>query len=137
MRCYPVSLSHCDVPLAVVRAGFPSPALDYPDTKIDLNTHLIKHPAATFFVRVEGDSMEGKGIFHGDLLVVDKSLDVKNGSIVVAILNGDFTLKEFFQDQNKRVCLKPANKAYASIHVSMEDEFAVWGVVTAVIHSVL
>ena len=92
------------IPLSFVpvQAGFPSPALDYQDKKIDLNEHIIKHPASTFFVRVSGDSMVDKGIFQGDLLVVDKSLEPKSGQIVVAILNGEFTLKEFVQDAQKK-----------------------------------
>ena len=118
-----------------VQAGFPSPALDYQDKKIDLNTYLIKHPASTFFVRVAGDSMIEKGIFPHDLLVVDKSLEVKNGNIVVAILNGEFTLKEFMQDSHKKIYLKPANKIYHPIEIKIEDDFEVWGVVTNVIHS--
>lgn len=124
-------------PMCAVQAGFPSPASDYQDRKIDLNTHLIKHPAATFFVRVAGDSMIEKGIFPGDLCVVDKSLEAKNGNIVVAILNGEFTLKEFMQDQHKKIYLKPANKHYSPIEIKIEDDFEIWGIVTNVIHSYL
>ncbi len=119
---------------AYVTAGFPSPALDYQDEKIDLNRHLVKHPASTFYIRVCGDSMLEKGIFPQDLVVVDKSLPTRNGSIVVAILNGEFTIKEFFQDNNKKFFLKPANKNYPIIEVKSDDEFEIWGVATHVIH---
>ncbi len=134
----PFCSSHLKIPLFVspVQAGFPSPALDYQDKKIDLNSHLIKHPASTFFVRVAGDSMMDKGVFPDDLLVVDKSLEPKNGSIVVAILNGEFTLKEFYQDLSKKIFLKPANKNYPTIEIKIEDDFEIWGVVTNVIRSV-
>ena len=76
-------------------AGFPSPADDYIEGKLDLNRHLIKHPAATFFVRVSGDSMTGAGIHSGDLLVVDRSLEAIDGNVIVAALDGDLTVKRF------------------------------------------
>ena len=86
---------HLSLPLAgeKIAAGFPSPADDYIDIGIDLNEQLIRHPASTFFLRVSGDSMTGAGIHDGDLLVVDRSLDAKPGRIVIAILDGAFTLK--------------------------------------------
>ncbi len=120
-----------------IYAGFPSPAEDCGYNQIDLNAYLIKHPASTFFVRVAGDSMIEKGIFPGDILVVDKSLEVKNGSIIVANLNKEFTLKEFRQDADKKIHLIPANKNYKNIEIKMEDEFEVWGVVTNTIHNFL
>jgi DNA polymerase V len=127
------------IPLSffAVQAGFPSPAEDYQGKEIDLNTHFVKHPAATFFVRVAGDSMIEKGIFPGDLLVVDKSLEAKNGNIVVAILNREFTLKEFRQNKDKKIFLVPANKSYHNIEIKIEDDFEIWGVVTSILRSVV
>lgn len=116
---------------------FSSPALDYQEKKIDLNAHLIKHPAATFFVRAAGDSMIEKGIFQGDLCIVDKSLEAKSGDIVLAVLNGEFTLKEFIQDCNKKIYLTPANKNYSTIEIKIEDDFEIWGVVTNIIRTYL
>lgn len=91
----PVIDSKIELPeyLSKISAGFPSPANDYMDKKLDLNEYLIQHPAATFFVRVSGDSMVNAGINSGDLLVVDRALEVKNNSIVLAVVNGEFTLK--------------------------------------------
>jgi DNA polymerase V len=117
-----------------VPAGFPSPAGDYMEGKLDLNQHLVKHPAATFFVRVTGDSMIGKGIHSGDLLIVDKSLDPKDGSIVIAALDGELTVKQL-EKRNGKFRLLPANKNYEPLEVSERQSFEIWGVVTNVIHS--
>ena len=81
-----------------VSAGFPSPAEDHIDRKLDLNELLIQHPVATFFVRVAGESMKDAGINHGDILVVDRSLEAVSGKIVIAIVNGELTVKRFIQD---------------------------------------
>ena len=122
------------IPLFLVKvsAGFPSPADDFLEKKIDLNEHLVRHPAATFFVRVGGDSMESAGIFCGDLLVVDRSLDVKNEAIIVAVVDGEFTVKRI-QKTGDRLFFVPANEAYSPVEVTAEMDFAVWGVVTGVI----
>ena len=120
--------------LTKIAAGFPSPADDFLEKKIDLNEHLIRHPAATFFVRVAGDSMQNAGIFGGDLLIVDRSLEVKDDSIVVAVLNGEFTVKHVKKAEGK-LFLVPANEAYSPLEVTAEMDFTVWGVVTSVIHS--
>ncbi|MCB1116137.1 MAG: translesion error-prone DNA polymerase V autoproteolytic subunit [Chlamydiia bacterium] len=117
-----------------VRAGFPSPAEDHIEQTLDLNHHLIKHPAATFFVRVEGDSMKRGGIHHGDLLIVDRALSPKNGQIVVAILNGEFTVKRIYKEKNT-LYLKPENPDFPPIKVTEEMDFQVWGVVTFAIHT--
>jgi DNA polymerase V len=117
-----------------VQAGFPSPADDHLEKKLDLNEHLIDHPAATFFVKVSGESMKGAGINDGDLLIVDRSLEVRDKSIIVAVVNGDFTVKRLIKKKGK-VLLKPENKAYPVIEITEESEFEVWGVVTNVIHS--
>ncbi len=113
--------------------NFPRPAADNPERKIDLNEYLIKHPSSTFFARVVGDSMIDRGIFPGDLLVVDRSLSPMAGNIIVAALNNEFTLKEFMKDKNK-IILKAANKNFADIVIQEHDTFEIWGVVTNVIH---
>ncbi|MFZ0255056.1 MAG: translesion error-prone DNA polymerase V autoproteolytic subunit [Gammaproteobacteria bacterium] len=120
--------------LAKVSAGFPSPADDFLERKIDLNEHLVRHPAATFFVRVAGDSMKNAGIFCGDILVVDRSLEAGDGSVVVAVLDGEFTVKRVLKTDG-RIFLVPANEAYSPVEVTAEMDFTVWGVVTSVIHS--
>lgn len=116
-----------------VSAGFPSPADDFLERKLDLNEHLIKHPAATFFVRATGDSMIGAGIHSGDLLVVDRSLTPRNDHIVIAVLEGELTVKRLCQKAG-RVFLVAENKEYKPIEVTEENNFNVWGVVTSVIH---
>lgn len=115
-------------------AGFPSPADDYLEGKLDLNRHLIKHPAATFFVRVSGDSMIEAGIHTGDLLVVDRSLEARNGNVIVAALDGELTVKRLFK-RGKTVRLVPANTNYQPIEIQSQQEFEIWGVVTNVIHA--
>lgn len=119
--------------LAVVQAGFPSPAEDYAERSLDLNELMIKHPAATFFVKVEGESMCDANIHSGDILVVDRSLEPANGQIIVAILNSEFTVKRIRISQNG-IQLVPENAAYPTINVHPEADFQVWGVVTYVIH---
>jgi DNA polymerase V len=116
-----------------VSAGFPSPAEDYLEGRLDLNEHLIPHPTSTFFVRAAGDSMIQAGIFDGDLLVVDRSIEQRKGRIVIASLHGEFTLKRLWQDGGQ-IELRPENENYESIQVTVDDAFAVWGVVTYVIH---
>ena len=117
-----------ELPLFEVRipAGFPSPADDYADKKLDLNELLIKHPSATFLVKVEGDSMIKAGIHSGDILVVDRSLEATDNTIVVAILNGDFTVKRIRMKENE-VYLVAENTAYSPIEVTPEMSFEVWG----------
>lgn len=120
--------------LARVPAGFPSPADDYLEGKLDLNQHLIKHPAATYFVRVTGDSMIGAGIHSGDLLVVDRSLEPTDNSVVIAIVDGELTVKRLCTRQGKLLLL-PDNDKYPPVEVR-EDSLQIWGVVTHVIHKV-
>jgi DNA polymerase V len=116
-----------------VSAGFPSPADDHIDRKLDLNELLIQHPVATFFVRVAGDSMKDAGINHGDILVVDRSLEATSGKIVIAIVNGELTVKRFMQSQTS--CqLVAANSNYPPVEITEDTDFSVWGVVTSVIH---
>ncbi|MDP1604312.1 MAG: translesion error-prone DNA polymerase V autoproteolytic subunit [Legionella sp.] len=119
-----------------VRAGFPSPADDYIECSLNLNEHLIKHPAATFFVTASGDSMKNAGISSGDMLIVDKSLEATHGKIVIAALNGELTVKRLSR-QNGRVQLVPENNKYAPIDITDEQDLVIWGVVTHVIHTAL
>ena len=120
--------------LASVSAGFPSPAEDYIEGRLDLNRHLIKHPAATFFVRVAGDSMIGAGIHPGDILVVDRALEPQDSNVVIAVVDGELTVKRISQRHGK-LFLVPDNQAYEPLEILEEMEFEVWGVVTSVIHS--
>ena len=120
--------------LASVSAGFPSPAEDYIEGRLDLNRHLIKHPAATFFVRVAGDSMIGSGIHPGDILVVDRAVEPLDNSVIIAVLDGELTVKRISQ-RGQRLYLVPDNCRYQPLEILEEMEFEVWGVVTAVIHS--
>jgi DNA polymerase V len=119
--------------LARVSGGFPSPADDYLEGKLDLNQYLVKHPAATFFVRVTGDSMIGAGIHSGDLLIVDRSLEPKDGNVVIAVLDGELTVKRLSMREGKPVLL-PENDQYPPVEVGEHAAFEVWGVVTHVIH---
>lgn len=121
--------------LSKVRAGFPSPADDYLDKKLDLNEFLIKHPASTFYVRVKGDSMIKAGINSGDVLIVDRSLEPKDKKIVVAILNNEFTVKRVRRIKEK-LFLVSENDDYPPIEVKEGADFEIWGVVLHVIHSV-
>jgi DNA polymerase V len=118
---------------AQVHAGFPSPASDYLEGKLDLNKYLIKNPASTFFVRVSGDSMIGAGIHHGDLLIVDRSPEPKNKNIVIAVLNGELTVKRI-KFNNGKITLEPENKDFPVQEISNDMQFEVWGIVTNVIH---
>lgn len=120
--------------MATVPAGFPSPAADYEEGKLDLNRHLIKNPAATFFVRVTGDSMVKAGIHNGDLLVVDRSIEPRDKNVVIAVVNGELTVKRIRIRKN-RLTLVAENEAYKSQEINDGIEFEVWGVVTNVIHA--
>ena len=114
-------------------AGFPSPADDYIERKLDLNTYLIRHPAATFFVRVTGDSMNGAGIHSGDMLIVDRSLESSENSVVIARLEGELAVKRI-RKRGEKLLLLPDNDSYEPVDIHEEMDFEVWGVVTAVIH---
>lgn len=120
---------------SVVPAGFPSPAEDLVLDQLDLNDFLIKHPNATFFMRVSGDSMVDAGIFDKDILIVDRSLNAHNGQVVIAAVNGELTVKRLIL-QNEKAILSPENKKYKPITIESLDELKIWGVVTNVIHSV-
>jgi DNA polymerase V len=126
--------SQMTLPVNHIKAGFPSPAEDFMDAGIDLNQVLIKHPAATFLGRVSGDSMKDLGISDGDIVVIDKSLEVQDGKIVVCYIDGEFTMKTIKLE--KDFCwLMPANENYKPIKVTADNDFIVWGVVTYVIKS--
>ncbi|ABW33338.1 LexA family protein [Acaryochloris marina] len=118
---------------APVSAGFPSPADDHLQKNLNLQDALIPRPAATFLMRVEGDSMEGCGIFSGDLLVVDRSIDPVDGAVVIAVLEGEFTVKRLRKTQGK-ILLTAENPDYPPITVQRGMDFSVWGVVTFVVH---
>lgn len=119
--------------LQYVPAGFPSPAEDYAEKPLDLNELLIKHPTATFFIRVRGDAMIQAGIFNNDILVVDRSLSPYHRAIVVAVFEGEFIVKRLLIE-NKTIILASENPAYPLVKVKANAEFQVWGVVTYVIH---
>ena len=125
----------CRRPLYVARvsAGFPSPADDYVEGRLDLNAHLVRHPAATFFVRVSGDSMIDAGIHAGDLLIVDRSLEPADKNVVIAAIDGELTVKRI-RMRGKKLLLVPENAEYETIAVDTGRDFEVWGVVTHVIH---
>ena len=114
-----------------VRAGFPSPAQDYMSENIDLNRELIRHPATTFYARVVGDSMRDAGIDEGDLLIVDKGIEPQENDVVVAFVDGEFTLKHIHIEMDRHeFWLMPANESYHPIRVTEENQFMIWGVVT-------
>ena len=116
-----------------IKAGFPSPAQDYMDLSIDLNRELVKHPSSTFYGKVKGDSMVDAQVFDGDILIIDKSLEPTNGDMAVCFVDGEFTLK-FIEIRADEFLLVPANKQYAPIRVTKENDFIIWGIVTYVIH---
>ncbi len=124
----------CPLYASHVKAGFPSPAEDYAEQHLDLNTHLIAHPAATFFLRVSGNSMINAGIFNGDLLIVDRSLEPANGKIVIAAVNGELTVKRL-KKTKEGVFLVAENSEYAPIVLEASDQVQLWGVVIYTIHA--
>jgi DNA polymerase V len=125
----------CLLFLVPVSAGYPSPADDYLDSALDLNQHLIKHPTATFCVRVAGESMREAGIHSGDVLIVDRALTPRDGSVVIAVINGELTVKRLSKCKGK-LLLMPENQQYPPLAITETTAFDVWGVVTYVIHRV-
>lgn len=125
------------VELPEIKAGFPSPAQDYVENGIDLNRELVKNPSSTFFGRARGNSMEGAGIFDGDLLIIDKSLEPREGAIAVCFIDGEFTLKrihfEKHEGQVTAIWLQPENEEFSPIKVTQDNQFIIWGIV---VHSV-
>ncbi|TFC90125.1 translesion error-prone DNA polymerase V autoproteolytic subunit [Cryobacterium sinapicolor] len=118
-----------------VHAGFPSPATGYYNGPVDLNRHLIQDPTATFIVRVSGDSMTGAGIFDGDEIIVDRSLDARDGSVVIAVVDNELTIKRLRIDE-AGIRLVPENPAYPDIVLDEMSELTIWGVVTRCLHRV-
>ena len=116
-----------------ISAGFPSPAQDYIDLKIDLNKELIANPSTTFYGRVRGVSMLDAGISNGDILIIDKYIEPKDGDTVVCFIDGEFTLK-YIKTDGETVFLVPANEKFKPIQITEDNNFCIWGVVTYSIH---
>lgn len=129
--------SHIKLPFVDggIRAGFPSPAQDYIDRSIDFNREIIKHPAATFYAKVTGLSMVEAGIDEGDIIVIDRSLEPRQNDIVVAFINGEFSMKylDLSQKDEHIVWLRPGNPSFPAFRITDDDEFQIWGVVSKVI----
>jgi len=117
-----------------ISAGFPSPAQDYIDLKIDLNKELIANPSSTFYGRVKGSSMKDAGILDGDILVIDKSLEPQDGDTAVCFIDGEFTLK-YIKIEADAIYLVPANSKFQPLKVTEDNNFCIWGVVTYSIKS--
>ena len=133
----PAFTTELALPLAAspISAGFPSPAEEFFGHKLDLNEELIKHPEATFYARVRGHSMKDAGIQDGDLLVIDKAQEPKDGCVAVCAIDGEFTLKRLAVEKDD-IYLMPANNEFKPIKITEENDFLVWGVVAYVVHKV-
>lgn len=131
----PAKNSNIFLPLfsARVKAGFPSPADDNIEARLDLNDLVVKHKTATFYVRVEGNSMNGANIHDGDILVVDRAIEPTSGKIVLAILNGEFTVKRIRITKNQ-ITLLPENPQFKPLKITNEIDFEIWGVITYIVH---
>ena len=119
---------HIGPRISSISAGFPSPAEDFTEFSISLDKHLIKNPAATFMAYVNGNSMIHSGIYHGDILIIDRSLNAKDGDIIIAVLNGEFMVKQL-SIINDIFFLVPHNSQYSPFRISSDMDFEVWGVV--------
>lgn len=133
-RADPATVLRLPAFLCRVPAGFPSPADDYQDSRLDLNERLITHPAATFFAHAEGHSMTGAGIHDGDLLIVNRALEPRPGCIVVACIDGELTVKRFCV-RDGRPCLAPDNPDFPVLVIEEGQELIIWGVVTHNVHA--
>jgi DNA polymerase V len=122
-----------DLYINTISAGFPSPAEDFLDKKLDLNVTLIRNPSTTFYVRVNGNSMINAGINNGDILIVDRSIEPTEGMVVVAVINNEFFVKRI-KRKGKRIFLLPENENFQSLELTEEMDFQIWGVVTYTIH---
>ena len=118
-----------------ISAGFPSPADDFKEIRISLDKELVKNKEATFYARVDGDSMIGAGLEDGDLLVIDRSKNPENGKIAICLVDGEFTVKKIKREKNK-LFLTPENKKYKKIEIKEENELIIWGIVEYVIKKV-
>lgn len=136
----PISISSINLPLVLfdssVMAGFPSPAADHAQKRIDLNDHLLLHREASFLFRVRGNSMIGVGIFDGDTIIVDRSIDAKHNHIVLAVIDEDFTIKRLYK-RGKVIRLIAENPEFAPIDFKEGQELRIWGVVTFNLHKLL
>lgn len=120
---------------SAVPAGFPSPADDYIEGRLSLDDHLVRHKESTFFMRVAGDSMVGLGIFDGDLLVVDRAMPATHGSVVIAVVDGEFTVKQLINTAHGQL-LRAAHPDYPDVHIRPEQDLSIWGVVQWNVHKV-
>lgn len=135
LQIHSADLASCtELPFADegVRAGFPSPAQEYMENAIDLNRDLVAHPESTFYARVKGESMRDAGVGDGDILVVDRALDLQEGDMAVCVLNGEFTVK-YVKYRENGIVLVPANPEFEPIAICEGDRFQIWGIVTYVI----
>ncbi len=123
------------IPLFIdpIKAGFPSPATDYIESDLDFNTFLIKNKSATYAARAQGDSMVGAGIYPGDILIIDRSIEPKSNDIIIASIDKEFTVKRFIKKSGE-FFLYPENPDYPVIQITKSTDFQVWGVVTYTIH---
>jgi DNA polymerase V len=119
--------------LSSVSAGFPSPADDYIESKLDLNELLVPHPSSTFFVRANGNSMIEAGILNNDLLVVDRAIQASDNNIIIAVVDGELTVKRLKREKGK-IFLLAENPDYEPIEIKEDTQFEIWGVVTSIIH---
>lgn len=133
----PIDEDRQGVPLMLspIPAGWPSPAEDYVESALDLHKYAVRNEAATFFLRVSGDSMIGAGIHNGDILVVDRSLSPVSGKIVIAAVDGELTVKRLVK-KGKRLLLLPENSNYEPLDISCHEDTCIWGVVTFTLHAV-
>ena len=115
--------------ISSISAGFPSPAEDFSELSISLDKHLIQNPSATFMAYANGNSMVDAGIHHGDILIIDRSLNARNGDIIIAVLHGEFTVKQL-SIINNTFFLLPKNPKYSPVKISDDMDFEVWGIVT-------
>ncbi|MFH0866923.1 MAG: translesion error-prone DNA polymerase V autoproteolytic subunit [Bacteroidota bacterium] len=118
-----------------ISAGFPSPADDFLDRKLDLNEYLIRNPSATFLVRVDGNSMVNAGISDDDILIVDRSVEATDGKVVIGVIDGEFTVKRIIK-KGKKLFLKPENEKFNPIEITGDMDFKIWGVVVYTIHKI-
>ena len=124
---------HIGTGISFISAGFPSPAEDFTELSISLDKHLIQNPAATFMAYANGDSMVRVGIYHGDILIIDRSLNARDGDIIIALIYGEFMVKQV-SIINGLLFLVPRNPQYSSVRITSEMGFEIWGVVTSSVH---
>ncbi len=115
--------------------SFRSPAIDYVEQNLDLNRYLVQHPVATYFVKMEGDSMKDAGILDGDILTVDRSLMLENNKIIIAEINGEMKIRRY-RHSNGQICLMPENTKYKPLFFKENKAFTLWGIVTSVIRRI-